>query len=110
MPEDTRSDIPETPHLNLKPDQYPPPSPDELSAIRALFKGKATQFHQALFITYLMRMCGIGQSKYGTGEFWPFMGGKHWVATTLMALAEVQMLPARAIATLGLELEKDTDG
>lgn len=93
MPEDRRSTLPESPHIALRPDQPPPASADELAAISALFKGKASESQQAHFASYLMRMCGVGQQEYGTGEFWAFAGGKRWVATTLMAMADVRMVP-----------------
>ena len=82
--------------LALRPDQPPPPNVDELAAIRALFKGKATADQQHYFTTYLLKMCGLAQSEYGQGEFWAFMGGKRWVATQLLALGEVNLVPSRA--------------
>jgi hypothetical protein len=106
MPEDRRTRVPESPHVALRPDQPPPPNVDELAAINALFKCKANEAQQAAFIGYLLRMCGVGQSEYGQGEFWAFMGGRRWVATELMKLADVRMVP------LGVRkvLEKETDG
>jgi hypothetical protein len=93
MPEDRRTKLAESPHIALRPDQPPPADVDELAAISALFKGKATDRQQAQFIAYLLKMCGVGQSEYGQGEFWAFMGGRRWVATTLMAMADVRMVP-----------------
>jgi hypothetical protein len=106
VPEDRRSEIPEAPHRVLRPDQPPQPSTDELAAIKAMFKGEATKHQQAQFIGYLLVMCGEGQSAYGQGEFWAFTGGKRWVATSLMAIADVRMVPS-AVKKI---LEKDTDG
>jgi hypothetical protein len=90
----------------LRPDQPPPPDINELAAISALFKCKATEAQQASFVSYLLRMCGEGQSAYGQGEFWAFMGGRRWVASELMKMADVRMVP------MGVRkvLEKDTDG
>ncbi len=80
----------------LRPDQPPVPNVDEAAAIRALFKGTATKVQQIQFTTYLLKMCGVAQSEYGQGEFWAFMGGKRWVATQLLAMAEVNLVPANA--------------
>lgn len=87
----------------LRPDQPPVPNVDELTAIRALFKGTATKAQQFQFATYLLKMCGVGQSEYGQGEFWAFMGGKRWVATQLMAMAEVNLVPSSARPTMEKE-------
>jgi hypothetical protein len=76
----------------LRPDQPPLPDVDELAAVRALFKATATKEQQIRFAGYLLKMCGVAQSEYGTGEFWAFMGGKRWVATTLLEMAEVRMV------------------
>jgi len=93
MPEDRRTTIPESPHIAVPVDKPPPADVDELSAIQAVFNGNATRAQQARFISYLLKMCGVGQSEYGQGEFWAFTGGKRWVATTLMAMADVRMVP-----------------
>jgi hypothetical protein len=77
----------------LRPDQPPLPDINELAAIKALFNCRANEAQQALFVTYLMKMCGESQSAYGQGEFWPFMGGRRWVATELMKMADVRMVP-----------------
>jgi hypothetical protein len=105
MTEDLRTKSAEAPRQILRPDQPPQPSIDELAAIRALFNGNATKHQQAHFVGYLLAMCAVGQSEYGQGEFWAFQGGKRWVATTLMALAEVRMAPA-AVKRI---LEKEHD-
>ena len=76
----------------LRPDQPPIPDVDELAAVRAVFKGTASKEQQIRFAGYLLKMCGVAQSEYGTGEFWAFMGGKRWVATTLLEMAEVRMV------------------
>lgn len=81
----------------LKPDQPPPPNVDEVAAIRAQFKGTASAAQQHVFNTYLLKMCGVGQGEqFGQGEFWAFMSGKRWVATTLLAMAEVNLVPSHA--------------
>jgi hypothetical protein len=106
MPEDRRTTIPESPHVAVPIHQPPPAGVDELAAIRALFNGNATRAQQAHFVSYLLKMCGEGQEEFGQGEFWPFMGGRRWVATTLMAMADVRMVP------MGVRkiLENETDG
>jgi len=76
----------------LRPDQPPVPDVDELAAVRAVFKGTASKEQQIRFTGYLLKMCGLGQSEYGTGEFWAFMGGRRWVATQLLAMAEVRLV------------------
>lgn len=78
--------------ITLRPDQPPPPDVDELAAVRALFKGTATKEQQVRFAGYLLKMCGVAQSEYGQGEFWPFMAGKRWVAATLLDMAEVRLV------------------
>jgi hypothetical protein len=93
MPEDRRTTIPESPRIAVPVDQPPPADVDELAAIKAMFNGNATKHQQAQFISYLLKMCGEGQSGYGQGEFWAFTGGKRWVVTTLMAMADVRMVP-----------------
>jgi hypothetical protein len=105
--ESTRDQKPEPDHQRLRPDQAPVPSADELSAISAVMNARADQQQQARFVGYFLRMSGVhaGESMMRT-EWWGFAAGKRWMASTLLEMAEIRLVP------LGVRkaLEKETDG
>lgn len=107
MAEDTRQVIPERERIALRPDQAPPPSADELSAISAVMNCRADATQQTRFVAYFLKMTGVhGGEAVMSSESWAFNAGKRWVASTLLGMAEVQLV------TLGQRkvLEKQTDG
>ena len=94
MPEDTRAKIPEPDHQRLRPDQAPMPSPDELAAVRAVMNAKADHYQQARFVNYLLSMAGIHtDNTLMSAETANFVLGKRWVASTLLSMAEVRLVP-----------------
>lgn len=106
MAEDKRG-APEPDHQRLRPDQAPTPSADELSAVSAVMNARADATQQTRFVSYLLKMSGVhaGESMMSP-ETWAFNAGKRWVASTLLAMAEVRLV------TMGVRkvLEKETDG
>jgi hypothetical protein len=93
-PEDTRQVIPETPHQLLRPDQPPPPSPDQLAAVSAVLNARADPTQQARFVSYLLQMTGVhGGETMMSAEAWAFNAGKRWVAATLLSMAEIRLAP-----------------
>lgn len=83
------------------------PTADELAAVRAVLGAHADKRQQARFVQYLLAICGVhGGESMMSPDSWAFNAGKRWVATTLLGIAEVRLVP------MGVrnELEKETDG
>lgn len=94
MPEDKRGATPEPKHIKLLPDQAPLPSPDELSAVSAVLNARADAQQQARFVGYFLKMTGVhGGEGMMSPDAWGFNAGKRWVASTLLAMAEVRLVP-----------------
>lgn len=107
MAEDTRSRLAEPEHLALRPDQPPPPTADELAAISAVMNCRGDRRSEALFVTYLLKLTGYSASEtLASADFWAFNAGKRWVASTLLGMADVRLVP------MGVRraLEDDTNG
>lgn len=94
MAEDTRSRLPEPEHLALRPDQPPPPTADELAAISAVMNCRGDRKQEAIFVTYLLKLTGYSAGEtMASADFWAFNAGKRWVATSLLGLADVRLVP-----------------
>lgn len=89
--------------MALRPDQAPPPTADELAAVKAVLNAHADHQQQARFVGYLLKMTGVhgGEAMMGS-ESWAFNAGKRWVASTLLAIGDLRLV------TVGVrkELEK----
>jgi len=94
LTEDHRTKVPEPEHLALRPDQPPPPTADELAAIASVLNCRGDRRQEAIFVTYLLKITGYSAGEtMASAEFWAFNAGKRWVATTLLGMADVRLVP-----------------